>query len=81
VINLLFLAQELNSPDYHVFLNFSGHINQIYISVHHGGWKEKVHPTNSFEIYTDDEPRPLYAIDTAIAWLKEDHRKFREGSE
>lgn len=34
------LALDLNSPKFHVFLRYSGHINTFDLSVHKGGWRK-----------------------------------------
>ena len=36
--DLLRLAIELNSPDYHVFIEFNGHVESLCIGVYPGGW-------------------------------------------
>ena len=36
--DLLRLAIELNSPEYHVFIEFNGHVESLCIGVYPGGW-------------------------------------------
>lgn len=55
-LNKLFnFALTNNSDDFHIFFNFSGHVEKIGIDVHLGGWEEDSKPDYSNYFYLDGE--------------------------
>ena len=67
--DLLRLAIELNSPEYHVFIEFNGHVESLCIGVYPGGWardkgrKEK----DDWMDYLDTPQRGTKTTEIAIA--------------
>lgn len=42
-----------NETDADVFVNFSGHVNEISVQIHTRGWKDSSHPTLSDSCYLE----------------------------
>lgn len=74
------LCLELNNPDFHVFLNLSGHVNALDLEVHNGGWHESSRiNTKKFEggfVYIDTDEQDIFS--RAIDWLKERHEENKK---
>jgi hypothetical protein len=41
ITDLMDLAIQNNNDDLHIFVNFSGHVNSINITLYYGGWSEE----------------------------------------
>lgn len=78
---LLTLAVELNRPDFTVFIRYSGHVYQLGIDVHFGGWQPSSDANESSSIYVNDidnddgVPNEIDVVKEAIKWLKEASEK------
>ena len=66
-------AIELNRPDFHVWVDFSGHVNSVSIRCVYGGFVSGVSASYIYNFYTDREDfnakdavsRALFAMDEA----------------
>lgn len=65
------LCHELNSDDFHVFFEYSGHVSCFALNVHMGGWVEDSLGVFFSVLSEVDE------ADGAIDWLKEKHAESR----
>lgn len=74
---LLAVAMELNAPDYHVWCNFTGHVEWIEIQVMVGGWKKDCHPTFEHRIFLNAVEPSDHIKDAKLALIR-DHERFRE---
>lgn len=70
--DLLILAVELNRKDFTVFVDFSGHVNWISVSIYFGGWQSHKSQDDSktFHFGDDYEDDASY-LQAIILWLKE----------
>ena len=81
--DLLRLAIELNSPDYHVFMEFNGHVESLCIGVNPGGWvRDKGRKEEDCWMdYLDTPQRGTKTTEIAIAaayqWLLNHHKNYR----
>ena len=48
-------AIELNRPDFHVWVSFSGHVNSVSIRCAYGGFVSGVSASYIYSFYTDHE--------------------------
>ncbi len=82
--DLLRLAIELNSPEYHVFIEFNGHVESLCIGVNPGGWvRDKGRKEEDCWMdYLDTPQRGTKTTEIAIAaacqWLLNHHKNYRE---
>lgn len=82
--DLLRLAIELNSPEYHVFIEFNGHVENLRIGVYPGGWaRDKGRKEEDYWMdYLDTPQRGTKTTEIAIAaacqWLLNHHKNYRE---
>ena len=82
--DLLRLAIELTSHDYHVFIEFSGHVESLCIRVYPGGWvMDKGRKEKDFWMDYLDTPRrgtktTEVSISAAYQWLLNNHKNYRE---
>ena len=82
--DLLRLAIELNSPEYHVFIEFNGHVESLCIGVYPGGWvRDKGRKEEDCWMdYLDTPQRGTKTTEIAIAaacqWLLNHHKNYRE---
>ena len=85
--DLLRLAIELNSPEYHVFIEFSGHVESLSVVVYPGGWvpNKSRKEEDLWMEYLDTPQRGTKTTEIAIAaacqWLLNHHKNYREAIE
>lgn len=73
-------ALELNADDFHVFANYSGHVNAIHVNINVGGWSDDA--TNRLTLRAgylgwDDAQQSIEGI---TADLIEINKLYREGN-
>lgn len=69
-LNKLFnFALTNNCDDFHVFMDFSGHVESIRISVHLGRWKDDILPDFIGNFYLSDEEE--FKTESILNELKE----------
>ena len=82
--DLLRLAIELNSPEYHVFIEFNDHEESLCIGVNPGGWvgdkgrKEEDCWMDYLDTPQGGTKTTEIAIAAACQWLLNHHKKYRE---
>lgn len=72
------LCYELNAPDYHVFFDYSGHVDMLSVSVSAGGWNRHEVPLRIGAVYVDGVPDPENHVQDVIATLREHHDNYRK---
>ena len=72
------LVLDLNSPSFHVFLEYSGHINTFYLSIHKGGWRkdDKGKSFERGEFERNDMNSDV--LQEAINWLCREYESEKE---
>ena len=55
ILKLVKKAMELHREDFHIFMSFSGHINQIEITWYNGGWKKGCSWSGQVQIYVSEK--------------------------
>ena len=54
-------ALKFNRPDFTVFIDFSGHVNEMRISWHCGGWSDNKEKTGEVSLYIDKKiPKEVF---------------------
>lgn len=66
---LVELCHELNGEDFHVFFDYSGHINKFALRVHMGGW------ANGGQMVIFGVLSDVDEAESAIIWLKQKHEE------
>lgn len=66
---LVELCHELNSEDFSVFFEYSGHVNKFSLRVHMGGWMESGQDVHFRHI------EEVSRAENAIIWLKQKHEE------
>ncbi len=85
--NIIELAYKLNAPDFTVFVEYSGHVEQLSLRVHVGGWKNTTHLSEEtypeykknrreYNYYIDPQ-NPELADKLACEWLNKIHDEYR----
>lgn len=67
---LVELCHELNSDDFSVFFDYSGHVRSFSLKVHMGGWAE-----GSLGVLFGGHLEEVERADAAIVWLKQKHEE------
>ena len=80
--DLLRLAAQLNSPEYHIFIDFSGHIETLFLEVCPGGWKKEGNPEEANHKYfcfdTDLTTQTTEEVITAACqWLQNHYESHK----
>jgi hypothetical protein len=70
-MGIIELAQELNMPDFTVFVTWSGHIDRFSVQVHPGGWVEDV-------VCDVDNCGTFLSEAGAIDFIRNRHTAYRE---
>lgn len=68
---ILDLAMEKNKENPTVFLEFSGHVNSLHVSVHRCGWEPWVKSDKEFRVYLNNHFRVNESLDDIISYLEE----------
>ena len=56
IVKILGLAYDVNSKGKdHIFVRFSGHVNQIEVDIHIGGWDKEKDYDKQFSFYLDED--------------------------
>lgn len=72
---LMGLCIKLNSPDFHLFFNYSGHVDMLEILIYCGGWDHKNKPDLKHNLwdYRTTEIKEIEKIINEIEWLHENY--------
>lgn len=71
------LCCTLNAPDYHVFFDYSGHVDKISVSVSPGGWNRDEVPLRIGDVYLDGVPGAKNHVQEVMALLRSHHDNYR----
>lgn len=73
------LAYKYNAEDFHVFIDFSGHVKKVNIKVYCGGWGNSKEPDLERNFYTDyKNSYHEVSLREAILSLTKLHRIWRK---
>ena len=68
---ILDLAMEKNKENPTVFLDFSGHVNSLYVYVYRCGWESWAKSDKEFRVYLNKHFRGDASLDDIISYLEE----------
>jgi hypothetical protein len=74
--DLITLIHKLNKDDFHIFFNFSGHVNKIDISIDYGGWKQD--QKDGYKISLRSIETDNMSIHRVYNQISHCHRMFRK---
>ena len=76
VMALMHLGAKYNADDFHVFVNFSGHVNTINLRVYPAGWERDADPAVRLEVDLGEQHQ-VNAVSKLISALTDAHKAFR----
>lgn len=81
VASLTMLALRLNAEDFHVWVDFSGHVNKVDVRVIAGGWVDGLAQDRTFEAttYLDDVNEALANLAKITRQLTSHHHDYMCG--
>ncbi len=76
-INSTSTRRELTGNKPTVFINFSGHINQLEVYIHSNGWFEEEDPDYCYYLYLSDDNYKDEKMNECIALLKDIWQQYK----